>query len=325
MTSQLGQLKQVNLRAMWSNETQKLTPWLAAPENIDALGEALGLELEVENTEVAVGPYSADILAKDTGTDTYVVIENQLEKTNHDHLGKLITYASVLEASAVVWIAPQFTEEHKKALDWLNAHTTEEVAYYGVVMELWQIDDSKPAVRFNVVSKPSEVIRQAIITKSNEALSDTRRLQLEFWTQFRDRLVESRKLPSTQLPRPQYWYNIPIGRAGIHVSCTANTYENKIGVRLYLSSRLADAALSYLMQEREDIEKEIGHKLEWNPHPDKRDKIIVLTRPAEIDKRENWPEYLNWMLTTVLKFREAFSKRVKNIEITQEDTDNQET
>ncbi|NQE53172.1 hypothetical protein C5S29_06230, partial [ANME-1 cluster archaeon GoMg3.2] len=125
----LGNLKKVNIRKKWPDETSDFTPWLAREENMEKLSLALGLELQVENIEVSVGPYSADILAKDVGSDRYVVIENQLRKTNHDHLGKLITYGSVLDASANVWITSEFTEEHKKALDWLNDHTSDEISF----------------------------------------------------------------------------------------------------------------------------------------------------------------------------------------------------
>ena len=116
----LGILKIITPRKKWNNEARDFTPWLA--EHVDELGKAVGIELEVENVEVAVGPYSADILAKDTGTGKFVVIENQLEKTDHDHLGKAITYASVLDASTVIWIATDFTEEHKKILPKQNFH-----------------------------------------------------------------------------------------------------------------------------------------------------------------------------------------------------------
>src|SRR5690554_541925 len=149
-----GILKTLPPRLKWNNEARDFTPWLS--NNISELNKALGLELEVENTEVAVGPYSADILAKDTGTGQYVVIENQLEKTNHDHLGKAITYASVLDASTIIWIATDFTEEHKKALDWLNDHTSDQISIFGVQVELWQIDNSNAALRFNIVSKPNQ-------------------------------------------------------------------------------------------------------------------------------------------------------------------------
>jgi hypothetical protein len=115
---ELGVLKTLPARLKFTNEARDFTPWLAL--NINHLSEAIGLELELEKVEVAVGPYAADILAKETVSGKYVIIENQLEKTNHDHLGKAITYASVLDATAIVWIASEFTEEHKKAFDWLT-------------------------------------------------------------------------------------------------------------------------------------------------------------------------------------------------------------
>ena len=163
---QLGKIEAVGARHVWADEAADFTPWLAEEKNIALLGEALGLELEVESTEVAVGPYSADILAKDTGTGRFVVIENQLAKTNHDHLGKAVTYASALDATAVVWIAPEFTEEHQKALEWLNDHTTEDLAFYAVLLEVWRIENSPPAVRFNVISRPAGAARKAAVTRA---------------------------------------------------------------------------------------------------------------------------------------------------------------
>ncbi len=284
MSIDLGNLKKIDPRDKWPNESSNFTPWLA--DYLDDLGNTLGLELEFENTEVAVGPYLADILAKDSGTNKYVVIENQLEKTNHDHLGKCITYASVLDASAMIWIATDFTDEHKKALDWLNDHTSDDISFYGVTLELWQIDDSKPAVRFNVTSKPAGIVRQTTVTKRLEELTETKKLQLDFWTKFREKLLETRKVPSVQSARPQYWYDVSLGRSGVNLSNTANTYDNKIGVRAYISNRVADAVLPQLMDMRDNIEKEIGAQLEWNPNPENRDKIIRLLRDADLSKRK---------------------------------------
>lgn len=205
MTESLGQLERVEVRHLWPHETADFTPWLAREENMSKLGDALGLELEAEGTEVAVGPYSADILALDSAGN-YVVLENQLAKTDHDHLGKSIAYAAVLGARTVIWVAPNFTDEHRKAFDWLNDNTTDELSFYAVQVELWSIDSSLPAVRFNVVSRPAEIIRQAAASKSGK-LSDSRWLQLEWWTAFREALVASKLVGSTQTPRAQYWYS----------------------------------------------------------------------------------------------------------------------
>lgn len=316
METDLGNLKKVDIRRKWPGEASDFTPWLAREENMEKLSLALGLELQVENIEVSVGPYSADILAKDVGSDRYVVIENQLKKTNHDHLGKLITYGSVLDASANVWITSEFTEEHKKALDWLNDHTSDEISFYGVILELWQIDDSKPAVRFNVISKPADIIRQTAITKASENLTETKKIQLEFWTKFREKLSKRKEIPSVQSARPQYWFDVSLGRSGIHLSNTANTSDNKIGVRVYIANKVANVALPQLLQMKEEIEAEIGEKLEWDPNPENLDKTIGLKRDADLTKRENWEEYLNWLTDMTIKFRKTFSKRVKSLDLT---------
>ncbi|MEI8202487.1 MAG: DUF4268 domain-containing protein [Bacteroidota bacterium] len=303
---ELGILKTVAARLKWTNEARDFTPWLA--KNIGELNKALGIELEVENIEVAAGPYSADILAKDTGTDEYVVIENQIEKTNHDHLGKAITYASVLDASTVIWVATNFTEEHKKAMDWLNDHTLDEISFYGVQVELWQIDDSRAAVRFNVISRPNQAVRQAAMTKGTEDLSDKRKFQYDFWIKFRDKLAKSKKIPSLQTPRPQYWFDVTLGKSGIHISNTCNTDDNTVGARIYITNKVADKFLPYLENRKEEIENLIGQKIIWNPNPDNRDKVIVLYHSTDFSDIKKVDQALEWLVDMTVKFRETFSK-----------------
>lgn len=306
---ELGILKTVTPRQKWNNEARDFTPWLA--NNISELNKALGLELEVENTEVSVGPYSADILAKDTGTDNYVVIENQLEKTNHDHLGKAITYASVLDASMIIWIATEFTEEHKKSLDWLNDHTNDEISFYGVQLELWQIDESKAALRFNVISKPNQAVRQAARSKANEDLSDKRKFQFDFWSKFKEKLAKTKKIPSLQTPRPQYWFDVTLGKSYIHISNTCNTDDNTVGVRIYIGNKIADTMLPFLESKKDEIESSIGQKLIWNPNPDNRDKVIILQHTTDFEDGRKLDESLNWLVDYTIKFRETFSKIIK--------------
>lgn len=306
---ELGILKTVTPRQKWNNEARDFTPWLA--NNISELNKALGLELEVENTEVSVGPYSADILAKDTGTDNYVVIENQLEKTNHDHLGKAITYASVLDASMIIWIATEFTEEHKKSLDWLNDHTNDEISFYGVQLELWQIDESKAALRFNVISKPNQAVRQAARSKANEDLSDKRKFQFDFWNKFKEKLAKTKKIPSLQTPRPQYWFDVTLGKSYIHISNTCNTDDNTVGVRIYIGNKIADTMLPFLESKKDEIETSIGQKLIWNPNPDNRDKVIILQHTTDFEDERKLDESLNWLVDYTIKFRETFSKIIK--------------
>lgn len=306
---ELGILKSVTPRVKWNNEASDFTPWLA--ENITSLNSALGIELEIENTEVAAGPYSADILAKDIGTDKYVIIENQLEKTNHDHLGKAITYASVLDASMIIWIATTFTEEHQKALDWLNDHTSEEISFYGVQVELWQIDDSKPAVRFNVISKPNQAVRQAAKNKAIEDLTEVRKFQLDFWTKFRDRLAKTKRIPSLQTPRAQYWFDISLGKTNIHLSNTCNTDQNTVGIRVYIGNKIADSMLPYLEEKKDEIENLIGQRLQWNPNPDNRDKVIVLLHSTDFTDSKKVDAAIDWLIEYTIKFREVLTKIIQ--------------
>jgi hypothetical protein len=312
----LGELKLLDVRSLWPNESSDFTPWLANAENISRLGAALGLELEVESTEVAVGPYAADILARDSGTGGYVVIENQLGKTDHDHLGKAITYAAVLAAGAIVWVAPEFTEEHRKAIDWLNDNSFDDVSFYGVRIELWQIDTSKPAVRFNVLSRPSEVARKAAVTKASAALSDAKKLQFQWWTEFRKALLEQKVVTSAQAAAPRYWHNVALGRTGFHLSNICDTYANRIGVRVYMRHKHGgDAALAQLLEQKQDIEAEIGQPLIWNANPEALDKTITLVREVDLNDRERWPEYLSWMVRMTEKFRTAFAPRVRKLSL----------
>lgn len=308
---ELGILKTVPARQKWTNEARDFTPWLA--QNIKSLNEALGLELEVENIEVQCGPYSADILAKDTGTDKYVIIENQLEKTNHDHLGKAITYASVLDASIIVWVATDFTEEHKKALDWLNDHTSDEISFYGVQVELWQIDNGNPALRFNIISKPNEAVRQAARSKATDELSDSKKFQYDFWNKFKDKLAKTKRVPSLQTPRPQYWFDVSLGKSNIHLSNTCNTDENTVGVRVYIGNKIADTMLPFLESKKTEIENAIGQPLVWNPNPDNRDKVIILLHPTDFNDPQKVDEALEWLVNYTIKFRDTFSKLVTQV------------
>lgn len=314
MTLKLGQLKNLKLKSVWNHEEHDFTPWLAEESHLSALSDAIGMDLQLDRIEVPVGPYFADILAKDASGE-YVVIENQFGKTNHDHLGKLLTYGATLGVSAVVWIAEQFTEEHRKTVDWLNERTNDSLSLYAVQLEVLQIDDSPPAIRFNVISQPNQVVRAATAAKSSGSLTETQQMQLEFWKMFRHRLLEKKVIPSAQTPRPQYWFDVALGRANIFLSNILDTYASRIGVRVYIGNRIAEAALAQLEKDKVAIEQEIGEKLIWNPTPEKRDKIIGLFRKVDLSNRDAWPEYCDWLVDFVDKFRKAFVPRIKTLKL----------
>lgn len=301
--------KQINPRKMWPNEAQNFTPWLA--ENIAELGEKIGMEIEVVGQEVSVGPYSADILAKDINTDAYIVIENQLEKTNHDHLGKSITYASALNAKTIVWIATDFTEEHKKALDWLNDNTNEDLAFWGIQLELWQISDDTASMRLNIVSTPSTNVKTIKSKTNNE--TETTKLQLAYWTKFKEKLMATKKFSSLHTPRPQYWYDVSLGRAGINLSNICNTQKSIVGVRVYISSKVVDVFYPKLEARKQEINKALGCEPEWNPNPNARDKTITLQCQTDLSDPIKVDESIDWLVKKTIVFRDVFSKEVKSI------------
>ncbi len=314
MTLKLGQLKKLKLKSVWSHEERDFTPWLSEDAHLAALSEAIGMDLQLDRIEVPVGPYWADMLAQDASGD-YVVIENQFGRTNHDHLGKLLTYGATLGASAVVWIAEHFTDEHRKTIDWLNERTIDSLSLYAVQLEVLQIDESSPAIRFNIICEPNQVVRAATKAKTSGALTEVQQMQLDFWTMFQMRLLEKKVVQSAQTPRPQYWFDVALGRTNFFLSNILDTSAGRIGVRVYIGNRIAKAALSQLEKDREDIEKEIGETLSWNPTPEKRDKIIGLFRTVDISKREAWPEYCDWLVDYVGRFRKAFMPRIKTLRL----------
>ncbi|HML91091.1 DUF4268 domain-containing protein [Methyloceanibacter sp.] len=314
MAADLGEIRKVQIRHHWVHEEHEFTPWLAQEENIARLANAIGLELQVEGIEVPVGPFTADVLAKDA-SENYVLIENQFGRTDHGHLGKMLTYAATLDATAIVWIAEKFTEEHRKAIEWLNESVSDDLRLYAVEMELWQIDQSRPALRFNVLSEPTVISKQANAVKAAGEMTAARKLQYDFWTAVRDELLERKILTSAHTPRPQYWYNVALGRSNIHLSNIANTAEGKIGVRVYISNRVANAALPQFEAQRSEIESEIGRKLEWDPNPDAGDKVIRLQRDADLADRDRWPEYISWLVEMIDKFKKTFGPRVKRLSL----------
>ena len=175
----LGSLKRVPLREVWKNEARDFSKWLATKEGISLLGEAVGFEIEPTETESAVGRYSVDILAKVSGTDQTVVIENQIEDSNHDHLGKLITYAAGKGASCAIWIVKKANDEHRRAVEFLNETSRSTIGYFLLEIEAWKIGESEPAPKFNIVESPNDWARSMIPDSEG---TEVTQLYLRYWT-----------------------------------------------------------------------------------------------------------------------------------------------
>ena len=237
----LGCLQRVDLRTIWTVEATEFTPWLARSENLEVLGETLGIDLELEAQEKAVGPFRADILCKDIGTDAWVLVENQLERTDHIHLGQLLTYAAGLQAVTIVWLAARFTDEHRATLDWLNKITDESFRFFGLEIELWRIGDSPAAPKFNVVSKPndwSRSVAHAAQAIDDAELSEMRIKQRKYWIAFHLVLDDvSGPVSGNRKPQPKSWMAYGIGRSSFKLSAKMNRSKNHIRAGLIHSRR----------------------------------------------------------------------------------------
>ncbi|MFL6210341.1 MAG: DUF4268 domain-containing protein [Pyrinomonadaceae bacterium] len=314
----LGRLERVELRAAWGSESDDFTPWLALDENLRLLGETIGIDLELEAQEKSVGPFRADILCKETTTGNWVLIENQLERTDHTHLGQLLTYAAGLEAVRIVWIAERFTEEHRATLDWLNEITDERFNFFGLEVELWRIGGSQMAPKFNVVSKPNDWTKKVSGAAAHfqlAELTERKQLWLEYWTEFRDYLQQQRSFLKTQKPLPQHWYNFTVGRSYFVLSALAGFRDKWIKVALTLSGPDAKAHYHLLLQHREDIELEIGETLVWDERPDyKESHVYLIKNNVDPMMRSDWTQQYMWFRETLEKFHKAFAARIKTLD-----------
>ena len=302
--AQFGNLKQVDLRKGWNHEAFDFTKWLVQPENLQFLSDEIGIEIAPLEAEAKTGRYSVDILAEEENTGKKIIIENQLEKTDHDHLGKIITYASGYDAEYVVWIVKDANEEHRQALEWLNDHTNTDLHFFLIRLELWQIDDSKPAVKLNTIVKPNEWTKTLREKSKSEDLTDTKLMQLDFWTEFKTYCQEQNSRLATRKPYPQHWYDISIGRSGAHVALTVNTRDNEIACELYIhdDKELFDE----LESEKELIEEKIGDSLDWRRLDNKKASRIKLARSVKIDNQDEWNDYVAWLFDKAKTFREIF-------------------
>lgn len=325
----LGRLEKIDPRDVWHTEDQDFTQWLAREENIALLADTLRLELEIEAQEKEVGPFRADILCKDLGNDSWVLIENQLERTDHKHLGQLITYAAGLKAVNIIWIAATFTDEHRAALDWLNTVTDDDFRFFALEVELWRIGESLAAPKFNIVSKPNEWSKNvgtATRRIENEALTDTQQMQLAFWQALH---AELQNHPNIRMrkPRPSHWAFLSIGRSGIQLVVTLNSREERIGVELYMGDKNALAYFRELETDKAKIEEALGFTPDWKALPDKKaSRILFQKTSCPLDHEARWPEYSQWIKEHLEGFDRVFRPRVKrlNPEKFQNQTDGEE-
>ena len=308
--NEMGKLKWIDVKKLWSHEAKDFTPWMQ--ENINRLSEVVGLEIDILDREVSVGTFNVDLYGKDLSSGRPVIIENQLHPTDHVHLGQLLTYASGLEAVVVIWIAPKFRDEHRQTLDWLNRITDDEVSFFGIELEVLQIDDSNPAVNFKLVVQPSEWRKHAPISEKGQLYHD-------FFSQLLHSLKE-RKPGITTVSSVGYgnWLGFGAGRSGFSfIFCFA--LNNKFRVELYIDTGELERnkeTFGLLQVRKEEFEGIVGTSLSWERLDDKRAcRIAAYHDGSIIDPPEELQSLSSWAVDTMLEFRKAFSKRIKNLPV----------
>ena len=306
---ELGELKEIDVRKIWKHEQYDFSEWMAEPENIERLNDILGLTLVDVSKEAYVGSYRCDLVAQDETTGIKVVIENQLEASNHDHLGKIITYASGLDASVVVWIVTKAREEHRSAIEWLNNNTTSNVDFFLLEVHAYKIGNSLPAVKFEVVEMPNDFIKNAKAPMQSGEMSRSQSERLMFWTQFNDRLAERGKPFNIRKATMDHWYDVSVGTSKAHIGITLVNKENFVGLELYISD--SKELFDSLYLQKSKIEEELGIDFDWQRLDGKKaSRILYRLDGLNFDDHSNYPQLMDQIIDLVVPMRDVFSKYV---------------
>lgn len=309
---ELGKLKEVDVRELWKHEQYDFSNWLALEENIELLNDTLGLTLTDVNKEVYVGAYRCDLVATDEATGVKVIVENQLEASNHDHLGKIITYASGLDAKVVVWIVTKAREEHRSAVEWLNNNTNSDLNFFLLEIHAFKIGNSLPAPKFEIVEKPNGFIKYSKGNKSTGEISKAQAERLAFWTMFND-VLEAKHNPINQTKATvDHWRNVAIGTSEACVSINLVNKESCIVIDLYIYNNKDLFDKLYL--QKTAIEDELGLVLDWQRLDNKdASRVKLPVYGLNFDDHSNYPALIDEVIEKTLCMKKVFSKHIKKI------------
>lgn len=305
----IGKLEEVDIRELWKHEQYDFSEWLSKKENIENLNDILGLTLVDISKETYVGSYRCDLFAKDETTGMKVIIENQLEMSNHDHLGKIITYASGLDAKVVVWIVKEAREEHRSAIEWLNNNTNTNINFFLIEIHAYKIGNSDNAPMFQVIEQPNDFIKNNKSINSNDTMNKSQSQRLEFWNQFNNVLVERGKPFNVRKATTDHWYNVAIGTSDAHIDITLVNKDSVIGVELYITDN--KELFDKLYQRKDEIENDLGFKLDWRRlNNSKASRIVTFIKGLNFDDHSNYNELMNKTIDLVVLMRDTFKKYI---------------
>lgn len=305
----IGKLKEVDIRNLWKHEQYDFSEWLSQSENIKLLDDILGLTLTDITKEAYVGSYRCDIFAKDESSGIKVIIENQLEASNHDHLGKIITYASGLDAEVIVWIVKQAKEEHRSAIEWLNNNTNNNVNFFLIELHAYTIENSVPAPFFEVIEKPNGFIKNSKINGEQDNLNKSQSERLEFWNRFNEILIDRGKPFNVRKATTDHWYDVALGTSEAHVSINLVNKESVVCIDLYINDN--KELFDSLYSNKDIIENDLGFKLIWDRLDNgKASRIKYKIKGLNYDNHSNYDELMNQVIDTAIKMRDTFKKYI---------------
>lgn len=302
----LGKLQEVALRDIWEHEQYGFSAWLSEEENIKELGDTLNLSLIDVETEKFVGNYRCDILCKDELTGKNVLIENQLEPSNHDHLGKIITYASGLDATVVVWVVQTARPEHASAIEWLNKHTDDELSFFLLEVHAYKIGDSSPAPMFKIIEKPNDFVNSVKDISKKGDLSESEISRLDFWTLFNEE-IEKRGCPfKKRKASTDHWYSIAIGSSQCCIVIDLVNSKHKIRISTWISDNKELFDMFY--ENKSQIEESMGFCLNWDRLNEKKaSTICTYIDGLDFSNKTNYPFLMSKIIDVVLLFKETFT------------------
>ena len=309
----IKKIKRVPLRDVWRHETLDFTKWLQ--ENMDVLNEVVGLSLSSAERERSAGDFNVDLVAEDAAGNP-VIIENQLERSNHDHLGKLLTYLVAIGAKAAIWIVADPRPEHVNAITWLNESSA--AAFYLLKIEGIKIGDSPPAPLLTLIVGPSEESRELGETKKE--LAERYSIREKFWAQLLEKAKEKTKLHATISPGQYGWIGTGAGRRGLAYNYVVRQHD--ANVELYIdrgedSEDENKQIFDSLAQSKDNIESVFGSSLEWQRLEGKRACRIKkqIERGGYRDDPSTWPSTHEVMIDAMIQLEKAFRPHISKLEV----------
>ena len=303
----LSRLEEItDLRTIWPHEALDFTPWLSQDENITLLVDAIGLDITVNETESSVGDFQVDILAFETETNRKIIIENQLEDTNHDHLGKLITYASGKSAEVIIWVVKHAREEHKAAIEWLNSHTDDKVGFFLCEIKLYRIGTSEPAVKFEVIEKPNNWSKEV---RKLDSSSETEQERYDYWLAFQGYAFQNAEFAKNfNRPKPSVnnWMVFSIGSSVCQIYVSQIRKRNELDVEIYINDD--KEVFQNLFSQKDNIESDAELAFDWRELPERKASRIVITKEVTFSDKQQWNAQFDWLIDVMLRMKKTFRK-----------------